>query len=89
MNKTGQGRFIWSFMPVPNDPNSYLQSDVQAYSNDYIVMLYNKRVISSAITSSLGLSVIGIYVSIVYVAGASIRAVFDRYSQVIMYEERP
>lgn len=69
--------------------NTYFNRTDNEFKNDYISMMYNKRVVSSAITSSIGLSVIGIYITVIYAAGSSIRSVFDRYSEKAMYEERP
>jgi len=35
------------------------------------------------------MSVVGIYVSLVYVVGSFIRLVFDRYSEKVIYEDLP
>jgi hypothetical protein len=35
------------------------------------------------------IGVVGLYVGIVYALGMSLRAVFDRYSEVVIYEELP
>lgn len=37
--------------------------------------------------SSIG--VVGLYVGLVYALGAGLRAVFDRYSEQVIYEELP
>lgn len=87
LNKTKTGNYLWMIAPTNN--NSYFSRNNDEFKNDYICTVYNRRVVSSTISSSLGLSVIGIYISIVYVAGSSIRSTFDRYSEKAMYEERP
>ena len=37
----------------------------------------------------MSMSVIGIYVTIVYAAGRFLRIIFDRYSERVIYEELP
>ena len=52
-------------------------------------MIYNDTVISNFLSSAMSMSVIGIYVTIVYAVGRFLRIIFDRYSQRILYEELP
>lgn len=52
-------------------------------------MLYNDSVISNMLSSVMSMSVIGIYVTIVYAVGRFLRIIFDRYSERVIYEELP
>jgi len=52
-------------------------------------VVYNDTVISSILSGTMSLSVIGVYVTIVYAVGRFLRIIFDRYSQRILYEELP
>lgn len=44
---------------------------------------------SAMLANSLSLSVIGIYVTVVYTVGTLLRSIFERYSQRIIFEELP
>lgn len=52
-------------------------------------MVYNDTVISNFLAGAMTMSVIGVYVTIVYAVGRFLRIIFDRYSQRILYEELP
>lgn len=43
----------------------------------------------NVLASVLTMSVIGIYITIVYAVGRFLRIIFDRYSQRVIYEELP
>jgi hypothetical protein len=58
-------------------------------SRDYKVVVYNDLVINSVFAGAVSMSVIGIYVTIVYAVGRFIRLMFDRYSEKVIYEELP
>ena len=51
--------------------------------------MYNESVMSNVLSSVMSMSVIGIYVTIVYAAGRFLRIIFDRYSERVIYEELP
>lgn len=51
--------------------------------------MYNDAVMSNVFTSLVSMSVIGIYVTIVYAVGRFLRIIFDRYSERVIYEELP
>jgi len=52
-------------------------------------VVYNDTVISNFLAGAMTMSVIGVYVTIVYAVGRFLRIIFDRYSQRILYEELP
>lgn len=54
-----------------------------------MIVVYNDTVISNFLAGTIPLSVIGVYVTIVYAVGRFLRIIFDRFSQRIMYEELP
>jgi hypothetical protein len=54
-----------------------------------VIVVYNDTVISNFLAGTIPLSVIGVYVTIVYAVGRFLRIIFDRFSQRIMYEELP
>ena len=54
-----------------------------------VVILYNEHVIGSFFGTALQLSVLGLYVTFVIAIGRLIRALCDRISQRVMYEELP
>lgn len=82
----------WTF-EVVNDstPDLSLYTDKQKskYGNDLILIVYNESVISSVLSAVISLSVIGVYVTIVYAVGRFLRIIFDRYSERVIYEELP
>jgi len=44
---------------------------------------------NSALGAIMSMSVIGIYITVVYAAGRFLRIIFDRYSERVIYEELP
>ena len=54
-----------------------------------MIVVYNDKVMSAMLSNSLSLSVIGIYVTVVYTVGTLLRSIFERYSQRIIFEELP
>lgn len=54
-----------------------------------VVIIYNEHVIGSFFGTALQLSVLGLYVTFVIAIGRLIRALCDRISQRVMYEELP
>jgi len=56
---------------------------------DLVIVVYNDTVISNFLSGAMSMSVIGVYVTIVYAVGRFLRIIFDRYSQRILYEELP
>jgi len=53
------------------------------------VVIYNDMVMSAAFSAIMTMSVIGVYVTLVYAVGRFLRIIFDRYSQRVIYEELP
>ena len=51
--------------------------------------LLNEDIVSGMFGDAGSIGVVGLYVGIVYALGMSLRAVFDRYSEVVIYEELP
>lgn len=49
----------------------------------------NHDVVSKVFGDAVSIGVVGLYVGIIYALGMSLRAVFDRYSELVMYEELP
>jgi len=75
---------------VPQDGNAVSGEQSQnAIQKDMVIVLYNDSVLSNFLSSAMSLSVIGVYVTIVYAVGRFLRLIFDRYSQRILYEELP
>ena len=82
----------WTFSVVENSaPDLALYTDKQksSYGNDIVLIIYNETVISSVLSGVISLSVIGVYVTIVYAVGRFLRIIFDRYSERVIYEELP
>lgn len=55
--------------------------------SDMVLVVYNEQVIGALFGSALQLSVIGLYVTIVFAIGRFLRLIFDRISQRVIYEE--
>ena len=53
------------------------------------MVIYNDMVMSAAFSAIMTMSVIGVYVTLVYAVGRFLRIIFDRYSQRVIYEELP
>jgi hypothetical protein len=54
------------------------------------MVVYNEEVMGSMLASTASsLSVIGLYVTLVYAIGSFLRIIFDRMSQRVIYEEMP
>lgn len=72
-------------------PDTALFVDKQnsGFGDDLVFTMYNESVMSNVLTSVLSMSVIGIYVTIVYAVGRFLRIIFDRYSERVIYEELP
>ena len=56
---------------------------------DYFLFIYDELVMNSIFTGAMSMSVIGLYVTIVYAVGRFIRLMFDRFSEKVIYEELP
>jgi hypothetical protein len=56
---------------------------------DVMIILYNNRVMNEIFGAIASLSVVGIYVGVIFVVGNFIRLVFDRYSEKSIYEDLP
>jgi len=74
----------WTFAPTLE--NSYDTTDDLVYLE---VTVLNEDVVSSVFGDAGSISVIGLYVGIVYTAGSVLRIIFDRYSELVIYEELP
>ena len=55
----------------------------------FTVLAYNDKVMNNLFGGGVALSVVGIYVTIVYAVGSALRLVFERYSEKVIYEELP
>lgn len=94
LHRTRNGEFYWTF-EVIEDPNVKADTDLftekqnSGYGDDLIFVLYNEPVIGSVFSGVISMSVIGIYVTIVYAVGRFLRIIFDRYSEKAIYEELP
>lgn len=49
----------------------------------------SEKVVSSMFGTANAIGVVGLYVGLVYAIGSSLRVVFDRYSEQVIYEELP
>lgn len=54
-----------------------------------MLVIYNDTVMSTVLSAVMSMSVIGVYVTIVYAVGRFLRIIFDRYSERVIYEELP
>ena len=82
----------WTFDVVTDsepDQSFYMDKTKSSYGNDLVLIVYNETVISSVLSAVISLSVIGVYVTIVYAVGRFLRIIFDRYSARVIYEELP
>jgi len=92
LHRMKDGTMYWTFSVVENSaPDLALYTDKQksSYGNDIVLIIYNETVISSVLSGVISLSVIGVYVTIVYAVGRFLRIIFDRYSERVIYEELP
>ena len=71
------------------DAGLFTDKQTSVFGDDLVLILYNESVMGSALISVMGMSVIGIYVTIVYAVGRFLRIIFDRYSERVIYEELP
>ena len=93
LQRSKDGTLYWTFevSGEQESPDTTLFIDKQAtgFGDDLVILVYNESVMSNALSSVMSMSVIGIYVPIVYAVGRFLRILFDRFSQRIMYEELP
>ena len=93
LQRSKDGTLYWTFEVIgeQQSPDTTLFVDKQAtgFGDDLVILVYNENVMSNALSSVMSMSVIGIYVTIVYAVGRFLRILFDRFSQRIMYEELP
>jgi hypothetical protein len=87
-DRSAYGKLNWTFKLNENDSISFNQDD-DSDAPDYVIVLYNELVMNSVFAQILSMSVIGIYVTVVYAIGRFLRLVFDRYSQRVIYEDLP
>lgn len=74
---------------VPLNPPLFTEPHKEGGEPDLVMVVYNENVMGSVLSSVMAMSVIGIYVTIVYAVGRFLRIVFDRYSERVIYEELP
>jgi hypothetical protein len=67
----------------------YEADDPANVKQDLVIVVFNENVLSSFFAGAMSMSVIGIYVTIVYAVGNFLRIIFDRYSERVIYEELP
>lgn len=72
-----------------SDETEQSTASTAASQKDLVIVVYNDTVISNFLAGAMTMSVIGVYVTIVYAVGRFLRIIFDRYSQRILYEELP
>lgn len=92
LHRSKDGTMFWTFKIVEDSqPDKDLYTDKQKsnYGNDLVVVIYNDMVMSAAFSAIMTMSVIGVYVTLVYAVGRFLRIIFDRYSQRVIYEELP
>ena len=93
LQRSKDGTLYWTFSVVGEDKNPdqtlFIDKQVTGFGDDLVILLYNESVMSNVLSSGMSMSVIGIYVTIVYAVGRFLRLMFDRYSQRAMYEELP
>ena len=94
VHKTNDNQLYWTFEALQdaNGADNGLFTEKQpsaTYGDDLVFILYNEPVIGSVFASVVSMSVIGIYVTIVYAVGRFLRIIFDRYSERVIYEELP
>lgn len=89
----------WTFSMPDLDPTNlfreedlniiYEEDDPENVKQDLVIVVFNENVLSSFFAGAMSMSVIGIYVTIVYAVGNFLRIIFDRYSERVIYEELP
>jgi len=89
----------WTFSMPDLDPTNlfreedlniiYEEDDPANVKQDLVIVVFNENVLSSFFAGAMSMSVIGIYVTIVYAVGNFLRIIFDRYSERVIYEELP
>lgn len=93
LHRAKDGTLYWTFAVAGQEgsPDVTLFVDKQAtgFGDDLVLILYNESAMSSALSGVMSMSVIGIYVTIVYAVGRFLRIIFDRYSERVIYEELP
>lgn len=93
LHRTKDGTLYWTFAVVGEEesPDVTLFIDKQSagFGDDLVLLIYNDQVMGNVLSSVMNMSVIGIYVTIVYAVGRFLRILFDRYSQRVIYEELP
>ena len=53
------------------------------------MVIYSDSVINSMFASALSMSVIALYITVIYTLGKVLRALFERFSEQVIYEELP
>ena len=93
LHRIRDGTLYWTFTVVDEEesPDVTLFIDKQAagFGDDLVLLIYNESVMSNVLSSVMNMSVIGIYVTIVYAVGRFLRVIFDKYSERVIYEELP
>jgi hypothetical protein len=89
----------WTFSIADKDITGLFSEDDQSIEYetpggsssklDLVIVAFNDSVLSSFFSNAMSMSVIGIYVTIVYAVGNFLRIIFDRYSERVIYEELP
>lgn len=83
LNRGKSGGYYWTFAPADSsDPNELGEQ------NRLKLLVESQNVVSSVIGDA-SVSVIGLYIGLVYTVGGVLRSMFDRYSERVIYEELP
>mmetsp|Transcript_18439 Transcript_18439/g.24759 ORF Transcript_18439/g.24759 Transcript_18439/m.24759 type:complete len:125 (+) Transcript_18439:4469-4843(+) len=92
LHKEKDGTMFWTFTVVEDskaDLSLYVDKQKSSFGNDLVLIIYNETVMSTVLSAVMSMSVIGVYVTIVYAVGRFLRIIFDRYSERVIYEELP
>ena len=84
LNRGQSGGLYWTFAPGDSKDPTALGSQ----ENKLTLTLNSLNVVSSMIGDA-SISVVGLYVGIIYTVGSVLRSMFDRYSERVIYEELP
>ena len=93
LHRSRDGTMYWTFVIVEDvralDLALFVDKQKSSFGDDLVLILWSERVMNNVLTTVMSMSVIGIYVTIVYAVGRFLRIIFDRYSERVIYEELP
>ena len=65
------------------------RSGIYEANNQILIYVYNDQILDSFITQFLSLSVVGLYVTVIFAVGQILRVFFEKISTRVIYEEQP